>query len=106
LAANPYLLLAALLATGSAGIRSGLRLPPPVDIDPAALSPDELQHRGIRRLPESLHAAVEAFAADEVLRGAFGSTLVDSILAVRLSELERFAHASPEEVVAATRWAH
>lgn len=106
LTANPYLLLAALLATGSAGMRTGLRLPAPVDVDPAALSPDELQRRGIRRLPETLHAAVEAFAADEVLRGAFGPTLVDSILAVRLSELERFADASPEEVVAATRWAH
>ena len=94
------------MAAGSAGMRSGLRLPEPVDVDPAALPPEELERRGIRRLPENLHASIEAFAADEVLCEAFGTSLVDAILAVRTSELERFAHASPEEIVAATRWSH
>jgi glutamine synthetase len=106
LTANPYLLLAGLLAAGSAGMADRLRLPDPVDVDPAALSPDELERRGIRRLPESLHAAVDALAADDVLRAALGSALVAAVSAVRSAELDRFAQSSPEEVVAATRWTH
>ena len=106
LTANPYLLLAGLLAAGSAGMARRLRLPEPVDVDPAALSLEELEHRRIGRLPENLDAAVEALAVDDVLRDALGSSLVAAVLAVRSSELDRFADASPEEVVAATLWTH
>jgi glutamine synthetase len=106
LTANPYLLMAGLLAAGSAGMAGRLRLPEPVDVDPAALAPEELARRGIHRLPENLHAAVDALTADDVLRRALGSSLVGAVLAVRSSEVDRFAHASPEEVVTATRWTH
>ena len=106
LTANPYLLLAGLLAAGAAGMSGRLRLPEPVDVDPAALAPEELARRGIHRVPENLHAAVDALTADDVLRRALGSSLVGAVLAVRSSEVDRFAHASPEEVVTATRWTH
>ncbi len=43
LTANPYLLLAGLLAAGLDGVAGGKRLPEPVDVDPAALAPDELE---------------------------------------------------------------
>jgi glutamine synthetase len=105
-AANPYLAMAALLATGRTGLASGDVLPEPVDVDPASLPEDVLEERGIRRLPTSLDEAVERFAADEVLGDAFGQPLVDSIVAVRLSEIEMFADASAEEVAAALRWTH
>ncbi|MDQ6934546.1 MAG: glutamine synthetase family protein [Actinomycetota bacterium] len=106
LLANPYLLLAGLLATGSAGVDAGLRLPDPVDVDPAVLSEDALAQRGVTRLPTSLRESVDAFASDEVLAEALGQPLVDSIVAVRESELELFEGASPEDVAAATRWLH
>jgi len=106
LLANPYLVLAGLLATGAAGIDEGARLPEPVDVDPAALAEDVLEERGIQRLPTSLDEAVELFAGDAVLGDAFGQPLVDSIVAVRLSEMELFADASAEEVAAALRWTH
>lgn len=106
LSANPYLLLAGLLAAGAAGIKEGARLPEPIEVDPAALPDDELADRGITRLPTSLRGAVDAFAADEALGRAFGQQLVDSIVAVRESELELFADATPEQVADATRWAH
>jgi hypothetical protein len=35
-----------------------------------------------------------------------GSALIDSVLAVRESEIALFADASAEEVVRALRWAH
>jgi glutamine synthetase len=106
LSANPYLLLAGLLAAGAAGIKEGARLPEPIEVDPAALPEDELADRGITRLPTSLREAVDAFAADEALGRALGQPLVDAIVAVRESELELFADATPEQVADATRWAH
>jgi glutamine synthetase len=104
--ANPYLMLAGLLATGTAGLESGATLPDPVDVDPAALGEEALTARGIRRLPGTLREALDAFTADGVLRAAFGESLVGAIRAVRESELELFDGSSPEEVAAASRWAH
>jgi glutamine synthetase len=104
--ANPYLLLAALLAAGADGIASFARLPEPVDVDPAALSSDVLAARGIARLPSTLRESLDAFLADNVVRTAFGRPLVEAITAVRESEIELFDGMSPEDVAAATRWAH
>jgi glutamine synthetase len=106
LLANPYLVLASLLAAGSAGMSEKAELPPPVDVDPAALDEAVLKERGIVRLPTSLREAVDAFSADTALRAALGDDLVESIVAIRESELELFADASDEEIAAATRWAH
>jgi glutamine synthetase len=106
LTANPYLLLAGLLAAGCAGVAGGARLPEPVDMDPAALPPEELEKRGIRRLPTSLRESTDALAADSELRDALGATLVESVIAVRESEIEEFAEASAHEVVRVFRWTH
>ena len=81
-------------------------MPKPVDVDPAALAPEELDRRGIRRLPTTLRESTDALAADPVLRDALGSALVDSVLAVRESEIGLFAEASAEEIVRACRWTH
>jgi glutamine synthetase len=106
LTANPYLLLAGLLAAGLDGIAAQAQLPEPVDVDPAALTAEELERRGIERLPTSLPEATDALAADQLLRTALGSALIDSVLAVRQSEIELFAKASAQEVVRALRWTH
>jgi glutamine synthetase len=106
LTANPYLLLAGLLAAGSDGVATGARLPEPVDVDPAALPPEELDRRGIRRVPTTLRQSTEALAADPLLRDALGPALLDSLLAVRESEIALFAEASAEEIVRAFRWTH
>ncbi|HEY2673167.1 MAG TPA: glutamine synthetase [Rugosimonospora sp.] len=102
--ANPYLLVAALLATGLAGVEQGASLPEPVDVDPASWSDDERAARGVARLPQRLDDAVAAFVADPVLAEAFGPELADTVVAVRRAEIERFAGAGPEEIVAASRW--
>ena len=104
--ANPYLMLAGLLAAGTAGLEGGATLPEPVDVDPASLGDDVLAERGIRRLPATLREATDAFAGDEVLAAAYGDELAGAIRAVRESELELFDGASPEDVAAASRWAH
>jgi glutamine synthetase len=106
LTANPYLLLSGLLAAGLNGVAAGAQLPEPVDVDPAALAPEELERRHIRRLPTTLRQSTDALAADRVLRDALGSALLDSVLAVRESEIELFADASAEQAVRAFRWTH
>jgi glutamine synthetase len=104
--ANPYLLLAGLLVAGSAGVTGKELLPEPVDVDPAVLSPSDLAERGVARLPTSLQESLDAFLADQTLTTAFGSPLVDSIAAVRRSEIEHFDGAADEMITAATRWTH
>ncbi|SNQ49611.1 Glutamine synthetase (fragment) [Frankia canadensis] len=104
LAANPYLVVAGLLAAGRAGLEARARLPPPVDVDPATLAPAERDRRGISRLPTNLADAVTAFEADDVLRAALGEELHDTVATVRRAEIDRFAGADAEAVVAATRW--
>jgi glutamine synthetase len=101
LAANPYLVVGSLLAAGLAGTGS---LPEEIAGDPAGLGDDELRARGIVRLPQSLGEAADAFAACDVLREAMGDPLFEAVLAVRRGETELFAEASPEDVVARTRW--
>lgn len=105
LTANPYLVLAGLIATGSAGMIEALTLPDPVHVDPAALSEQERTGRGIARLPGSLAESVTLFEADPVLVEAFGTVCRD-IVAVRRNEIAAFADASDAEIVEATRWAH
>jgi len=83
---NPYLALGGLIAAGLDGIERSLELPEPVVVDPATLSAQEREQRGIRRLPESQGDALDALEADPVLIGALGSTLAQSYLAVRRSE--------------------
>ena len=100
--ANPYLLLAGVLAAGA----DATPLPDPVDVDPASLADDELARRGVVRLPTTLRDSLGAFVADTVLGEAFGQPLVDSIAAVRESELEELGSSSPEQVADASRWAH
>ncbi|TYB38025.1 glutamine synthetase [Actinomadura chibensis] len=105
-AANPYLLLAALLAAGRDGIGAELRLPEPVGGDPAGLTEAERADRGIRPLPASLKEAVAAFEADDVLRDALGEAVTDTVSAVRRGEIDLLDGATPEEVAAVTRWRH
>ncbi|HEX4725422.1 MAG TPA: glutamine synthetase family protein [Pseudonocardiaceae bacterium] len=104
--ANPYLLVAALIFGGLSGVDARTRLPAPVDVDPALLSDDERDRRGIRRLPASLGDSTDAFAADPVLTGAFGPDLTAAILAVRRGEIEHFEQSSPAEIVEQLRWVH
>ncbi|WP_205718424.1 glutamine synthetase family protein [Actinomadura sp. WMMA1423] len=105
-AANPYLLLAALLAAGRDGLGADLRLPEPVDVDPAGLSEEERAARGIAPLPSSLAESAAAFEADAVLREALGEAVTDTVAAVRRGEIALLDGATPERVAAATRWRH
>ncbi len=104
LAANPYLALASVIAAGLHGLASSAPLPEEITGDPARLDPADAEARGVRRLPTSLAASVEAFRADDVLRAALGPVLADAVTAVRLGEIESVGGLDDEGVAAAYRW--
>jgi len=86
--ANPYLLVAGLLATGAAGIERDLELGHPNDelagsFDPALASRFE-------PLPRNLDEALDAFVIDDVLTDAFDPILVNNLVTGRRAELEQF----------------
>ncbi|MEV0275149.1 glutamine synthetase family protein [Streptomyces sp. NPDC050610] len=103
-AANPYLLVGAVIAEGLNGVSTGAKLPPPVVGDPGRLSEPERRERAIDRLPTTLSEATGLFERQEVLRDAMGEVLHGAFAAVRRAEAERSAGSSPEEIVATTRW--
>jgi len=96
---NPYLAMGALLAAGLDGIRRQLDPGEPVAIDPGNFSDTERAQRGIKRLPTSLGAALDALQADTVLTAALGPLLTSAYLAVKRLESRYFADKSPEEEV-------
>jgi glutamine synthetase len=99
LAANPYLLLAAVQAVALAGLEQPRPLPPPVSGDPAHLP------AGVAvRLPPSLRKASAAFAASAVLRRAFGEVLHGSLLDSQAAEVRRCSHLDAAGLAAAEAW--
>ncbi len=102
--ANPYLLVGAVLALGIDGIDRGLQLPDEITVDPATMSEAQLSAAGVDRLPRTLDEALSAFRGSRVLAEALGAPLFEAIVAVRETELERFADCSEEQIVAATRF--
>ncbi|MBV6699617.1 glutamine synthetase family protein [Kitasatospora aureofaciens] len=97
--ANPYLAVGAVLATGLVGLDQRLALPPEFIGDPVAAAPGT-----VPRLPASPAEALAAYERSAVLREALGEPLYQAVLAVRRAEAEQYAEATPEQVVAATRW--
>jgi glutamine synthetase len=96
LSANPYLLVGCLVAAGLDGIERGLTLPEEITGDPAGLDPEELERRGITRLPTSLKEAVDAFTASSVLTSALGPLGAEAVVAVRQGEAARFEDTTPQ----------
>ena len=71
-ASNPYLVFAACLAAGLDGVARELTPPPAGAGNLYAMTSAELAERGIRCLPVSLDAAVQAMEADRVVMEALG----------------------------------
>jgi glutamine synthetase len=98
--ANPYVVLAAIVYAGIAGVREGLRAPPVLDRDPAELGAAEAQRFGVGALPASLADAHDALAGDEHLRGSLPALLYDAHVAIKRSELAATADLDPAELCA------
>jgi glutamine synthetase len=96
--ANPYLALGAIVRAGLAGVRDKLPTPPLVNTDPAALREAERARLGVTRLPATLHAALQALAADAEVRGWFTPAFLQAMVSVKAREASLAASLSPDEL--------
>jgi glutamine synthetase len=97
--ANPYLATAALVAAGLDGIDRRLEPWPECTDDLFALTLAQIRERGIGLLPQSLAEAVDALEADDVVRGALGSTLAAEFIRLKRLEWTEYArHVSAWEL--------
>ncbi|GAC1365515.1 MAG: glutamine synthetase family protein [Ktedonobacteraceae bacterium] len=94
---NPYLAIGGLIAAGLDGIRNHIEPPASIDIDPGNYTDHEREQLGIRRLPATLHDALDALAQDRAMHDALGPLLARSYIEVKREEAAFFAEKSPQE---------
>ncbi|BDZ64141.1 glutamine synthetase family protein [Agromyces mangrovi Wang et al. 2018] len=103
-AANPYLSVAALLASALDGIARRAEPPEPVLVDPSSLSDEERDERGIARLPADLGAALDLLKGSTFFHDVFGTTLLDAYVASRRHEWEAYGGLDTAAVAEIVRW--
>lgn len=96
-AASPYLVLALVLRAGLQGLREKLSAPPLVESDPADLDAEEAARLGVRRLPESLGAALAALQADAVALAWLPEPMRSAYFAIKRTELSMVGGLAPAE---------
>lgn len=100
-AASPHLQLAAIVHAGCQGIEEGLECPDATAEDLSLLDPAALAARGYVRLPQTLEAALERFAASEVVTGWFPEGFADVYLKHKRGEIAFLGNRTPAEICAA-----
>jgi glutamine synthetase len=88
--ANPYLLLAALIAAGIDGLDRGLDPGAPASGDLGHLSVAALASQGVTLLPRGAGEALDAVEADEVVMAALGPVCGPEFLRIKRLELARY----------------
>jgi len=83
---NPYLGAALVLAAGLEGIAAGADPGDPHTENMYLKSPEELSALGIKRLPQTLGDALEAFAADPLAKTVFGEGMFGAWLDYKSEE--------------------
>ncbi len=97
--ANPYLMLAGLIAAGLDGIDRKLEPGPDCSEDLFELSLAQIAERGIRLLPQTLAEALDALQADAIVCHALGETLTREFVAAKRIEHTDYArHVSDWEL--------
>ncbi len=94
--ASPHLSIGAIVRAGLEGIRADLPTPPIYDGDPTLLSDAELEKHGLRRLPTSLEAALQAFEGDATVSGWFDATFRQAYTSTKRAELKLVEGMDPD----------
>lgn len=84
--ANPYLAIASILTAGLAGLKEQATPPAPVDCNIYDLTSEQRHAAHINDLPSTLHNALKALAADEVVKSALGPHLYQSFMESKRQE--------------------
>lgn len=103
-ASNPYLTAAVVIASALDGLERGLRLPEPIQVDPALLSEEARSSKGIYQLPADLGEAIDELERSTFVRSTLGDPLFEAFLAVRRLEWDTYREMDMGEVVDAHRW--
>ena len=85
--ANPYLLLAGLLASAAHGMEKRLELQPPMEEDLAGFDPAGSDSVRAEMLPRTLDEALDALLADDVLADTFQDQLLSLLVDGRRAEV-------------------
>jgi len=97
--ANPYLLIAGLLASAAHGLEADLELPPPLEEDVGTFDPAGADAIRYEPLPRDLDDALDALLGDDVLADAFDRQLLSRLVDGRRAEAEAYrAHVTRWEV--------
>ncbi|OPZ38294.1 MAG: putative glutamine synthetase 2 [Spirochaetes bacterium ADurb.BinA120] len=98
-ACNPYLVFAAVLASGLKGISERYELPPPLDPDRKLASRADFQKMGLEPLPTNLGEALVDLGKSALMRDALGDRLVDNFIENKMFEIDRFnSHITDYEI--------
>ncbi|MFY7869109.1 MAG: type I glutamate--ammonia ligase, partial [Exiguobacterium sp.] len=89
-AANPYLALAALLASGLDGIEKDLNAPKPIDSNIYVMDKPERVANGIDDLPATLFDALEVLRSDKVVMDSLGEHIGEHFLELKEIEWDMF----------------
>jgi len=84
---NPYLLFTGLLAAGMDGVERELDPGPPISDNIFEMTEEERKESGITILPDSLHRALDALHADDVIRNALGKRMTETYIAKKREEI-------------------
>lgn len=97
--ANPYLVTAALIAAGMDGVERKLEPSEPINENLYEWSADKLKKHGVGILPQTLHEAIDALEADDVVKGALGPELAAEFIRLKRMEwVEYQRHVSDWEI--------
>ncbi|GAC1314650.1 MAG: type I glutamate--ammonia ligase [Chloroflexota bacterium] len=83
---NPYLAFSAMLAAGLDGVERGLELAKPVEENLYHYDDTHIRRQGVRTLPDSLHEALQEFAADDVIQNALGAHVCEWFMEAKRAE--------------------
>ncbi len=89
-AANPYLVMATLLAAGLDGIKNKLTPPAAVDRNIYVMTKEEREEAGIVDLPATLAQALVTLQANEVISNALGDHLLEHFIEAKEIEWDIF----------------
>ena len=89
-ACNPYLAFSVMLAAGFKGIKDEYPVPPAVEGNVFAMTPDERQSKGIRALPGSLGESIAIAEGSELLEEALGGHILNSVIQNKTMEWDEY----------------
>ncbi|MEK6216600.1 MAG: glutamine synthetase, partial [Boseongicola sp.] len=90
---NVYLAMAMTLTCAIDGIKNEIEPGDPTDFDLYAKTETELKELGIRRLPRTLFAAIEALRNDDLAKDVMGEVMRRSYIEYKNDEWERYHQA-------------